>query len=131
MWLEVEKNQRLFVIGGIYRHPGPPPSAFIEKLEKSLDTLKNENKTVILCGDINIDLLHPNKPATKQYTDALFSVNIIPCITLPTRITDHSATLIDHINIPRPIQHIEDNIISGNLFLGIADHLPNFIYFIQ
>ena len=42
-----------------------------------------------------------------------------PHIIQPTRITDHTATLIDHIYF----NLIEHATISGNL---ISDHLPNF-----
>ena len=53
--------------------------------------------------------------------------DFLPCITIPTRITDHSATIIDHINVFRPLREISNKIISGNLFIDVSDHLPNFI----
>ena len=59
--------------------------------------------------------------------DTLIREIYLPCITQPTRVTDHSATLIDHINIYRPLKYMKNCIISGNLFEDISDHLPNFI----
>lgn len=46
-----------------------------------------------------------------------------PHILQPTRITEHSATLIDNIYF----NSIEHNTISGNLLYDISDHLPNFL----
>jgi hypothetical protein len=41
----------------------------------------------------------------------------------PTRVTDHSATLIDNIFF----NSVEHYVISGNLTYDLTDHLPNFI----
>ena len=46
----------------------------------------------------------------------------MPVITKPTRITDHSATLIDHIYTNTP----ETLIKSGLCLVDISDHLPIF-----
>ena len=54
------------------------------------------------------------------------SNNFIPTITAPTRITDKSATLIDHIFIKLPRSKINNKIVAGNLLCDISDHLPNF-----
>ena len=41
--------------------------------------------------------------------------------------TYHYGTLIDHINIYRILKYMDNDIISGNLFVDISDHLPNVI----
>ena len=47
---------------------------------------------------MNIDFLKYNSHAqTEEYLDMLHSNNILPIITKPTRITNYTATLIDHI----------------------------------
>jgi len=49
-------------------------------------------------GDMNIDLLKfEQHTKTGEYLDNLFSQGSLPLITKPTRVTSHSATLIDHI----------------------------------
>ena len=68
-----------------------------------------------------------NSLDVKRYTDVLLSHNFIPTITLPTRITDHSVTLLDHINVYKPLNDIDSATECGNIFLDISDHLPNFI----
>ena len=47
----------------------------------------------------------------------------MPQITLPTRITEKTATLIDHILISSNVL----NCISGNITTSISDQLPQFI----
>ena len=50
-------------------------------------------------------------------------MNYQPHILQPTRITDHSATLIDKIFF----NSLEHFAINGNIILNIADHLANFL----
>ena len=46
---------------------------------------------------MNIDFLKCCVHAqTEEYLNMLFANNILPIITKPTRLTDHTATLIDH-----------------------------------
>ena len=48
--------------------------------------------------------------------------HFVPLITIPTRIAKTSKTLIDNIFTNR---HVEDT-VSGNLTVGISDHMPQF-----
>ena len=52
----------------------------------------------------------------------LYANNFIPLITKPTRITDHSKTLIDHIYTNMPLSEV----LSGIAVCDISDHLPVF-----
>ena len=52
----------------------------------------------------------------------LYSHNLVPLVTKPTRITDHTSTLIDHIYTNAPIY----NTISGIALVDLTDHLPVF-----
>ena len=45
-------------------------------------------------------------PETDEYLNMLFSHGLLPIVTKPTRITCHSATLIDHIYTNYSISHI-------------------------
>ena len=81
----------------------------------------------VIGGDINIDLLKTNCKSSQNYLDVMTSNNFMPTITAPTRITDNSVTLIDHIFIKLPKSKIKNKISAGNLLCDISDHLPNFI----
>ena len=52
----------------------------------------------------------------------------IPCITIPTRITSRTATIIDHIFVKIPPKLIQIKCSSGNFITDISDHLPNFTF---
>ncbi len=127
LWYDLEVNDKKFVLGIIYRHPGYSTTSICDILESNLAHINSENKLGLICGDINIDLLKHDNPQTKMYVDTLMTADTIPLITLPTRITPHSATLIDHINLTRPDKLKSAELWTGNLYMEIADHLPNFI----
>lgn len=83
--------------------------------------LQNRYQLYIL-GDMNIDFLKYNyHTQTEEYLDMLHSNNISPIITKPTRITNYTATLIDHIYTNNTKQ-----MISGIATIDISDHLPTF-----
>ena len=80
-----------------------------------------EDKSVYLLGDFNINLLSYNGHLpTNEFLDSPASNSVISYILQPTRITDHSKTLVDNIfsNV------ITVDAISGNLTSMISDHLP-------
>ena len=62
------------------------------------------------------------KIGTHQFLEELFHNNYTPQITLPTRITDRSSTLIDN-NFLNAQLHKQT---SGNITTSISDHLPQF-----
>ena len=53
----------------------------------------------------------------------LFANNILPIITKPTRVIDHTATLIDHI-----YTNSVQNLTAGILTIYITDHLLIFLH---
>ena len=73
-------------------------------------------------GEFNIDLLNSCKPSD-DLINTLASFFYQPHILQPTRITDHTATLIDNI-FSHSIQHFN---ISANIVYALTDHLANFI----
>jgi hypothetical protein len=57
-----------------------------------------ENKICYLMGDFNFNLLnHHSHQLTAEFLDIMFGYMFFPLITLPTRITSHTATIIDNI----------------------------------
>ena len=79
-------------------------------------------------GDINIDILKTdNNQNISNYVTKFIEDNFIPCITLPTRFSESSATLIDHIMVKVPRKLIKTKVTSGILVTDITDHLSNFV----
>ena len=74
-------------------------------------------------GDFNIHLLK-SCDYTNRFLEQLFTASYMPLILRPTRITHHTATLIDNI-FTNDMETIESS-TNGILFCDISDHLPVF-----
>ena len=120
-----QRGSKNMVVGCIYRHPCMQHSEFNDKYLKPLsEKLISENKEVILLGDFNIDLLKcDSNKNVSDFLDIIYSTNLVPNITSPTRLTSRSQTLID--NIFSSI--INDDCIAGNLISPISDHHTQFL----
>ena len=87
-----------------------------------LEKLTSENKPIIT-GDFNLNLIkYMQNTGVNQFLENILSNNFIPQITLPTRITEKTATLIDNI-FTNSYKH-NSNCLSGNITPYISDHLP-------
>ena len=117
------KKGKNIIVGCIYRHHTITDKEFTNKLTTLLDKIKKEKKTCYLAGDFNINLLDIEKDKdVEQYFDSLTNYNFMPLITSPTSISKTSKTLIDNIFY----NQFTNEIISGNLTVGISDHIPQF-----
>ena len=68
-------------------------------------------------GDFNLNLMnYQSHNLTGEFLDMMYSNTFFPLITRPTKITSHSATLIDNI-----FQNsLETNLLSSLLFTDIS-----------
>ena len=113
------------VIGLIYRMPDASVDIFNERITDILNIINREKKIIYLIGDLNIDLFkcESHKP-TSAVLDILYSHNVFPLITKLTRVTEKTATLIDHIltnNLDVASEHEQ-----GILCTDISDHYAIF-----
>ena len=105
------KNKNI-IIGNLYRSPSFKPDSFTEKLSE------------ILMGDVNIDLIqHGSNVHVQSYFNMVSQKGFIPVISRPTRITEHSMTLIDHIFSNSMSNFLKSDILK----YPFADHLGVFI----
>ena len=74
-----------------------------------------------IMGDMSIDLLKYSHQQTERYLDMIYSLDLLPVMTKPTRITSHTATLIDHI-----YTNTVNRMTSAIGTVDISDHLPVF-----
>ena len=127
LWVEMQNGaQRNMICGVIYRHPNGNIQNFMDYLNSTIDKIHRENKFCITCilGDFNLDLLKlDSHPDTENFLNTLGSFSFQPYILQPTRITDHSETLIDNIFF-NSLEHLT---LSGNIVYDLTDHLPNFL----
>ena len=82
----------------IYRSPDGKINIFFEKLEMIIQKLIDKHKTLILCGDWNINLLQSSNHA-KEMNNLLLRYNLKCLVNAPTRITENTASLSDVIII--------------------------------
>ena len=125
-FLKLKSNEAEIVVGGIYRHPNGNPDHFNKEYSRIIENIP-ETAVGIIGGDINLNLLDYDKKFIRDYTNITMENNFVPCITLPTRITSTSATIIDHIMLKLPKNKLHSKVQSGNFSCNISDHLPNFI----
>ena len=76
-------------------------------------------------GDFNIDLLKfqsHEKTLGLYFIESMLTTGYLPAITKPTRATDHSATVLDHIYSNSKSL----NYTSGIVITDVADHFGTF-----
>ena len=125
LWIEIlADGQQNLICGVVYRHPHSNISNFMDYINSITEKINQENKLCLIMGDFNIDLLKIDSHIeSDNFINTLGSSCFLPQILQPTRITDHSVTLIDNIFF----NSIEHFTVSGNLVYELTDHLPNFI----
>ena len=89
----------------------------IDCLESTMSKLRIDCDTIIL-GDFNICLLNNNSRLKNKYTDLLNSYNYTQVIDKPTRVTQTTASLIDHIHTNNPNKICQAGVIET----GLSDH---------
>ncbi|XP_028517192.1 uncharacterized protein LOC114575823 [Exaiptasia diaphana] len=118
LYIQVQsKNIRSIVLGVIYRPPEIGVTCLTEELMPTYIKALALNKDIIMCGDLNCDLLSTN-PKGEALRSFITSVNASQLIDKPTRVTQTSRSLIDVIIVSNP------NIVktSGVLDKTISDH---------
>ena len=121
------KSKKHFIIGGIYRHPNTSIADFSLALGSTLEKIEQLTISTYVAGDLNIDLLkYESVDLIKKYFDNLVIHSCLPLILQPTRITERSTTLIDHMYMCPGKYYEMPSISSGNIITDITDHLPNF-----
>ena len=111
------------VICCAYGHRDTDTTKFIEYLEAILSKV-DKNKIICVMGDFNINLLnYESLNETNGFINSMVSHYLLPHILQPTRVTDHSATIIDNVFT----NATEFNTVSGNILNELADHFSKFL----
>ena len=124
-FIEITNPKRSnIIVGVIYRHPSMDLTDFdCNYLNKLLENISKEQKSIFLIGNFNVNLLNYNEHnQTNEFLDSLASNSFIPFILQPTRISSYSNIFIDNI-----FSSVTDpDITSVDLAATISDHLPQF-----
>ena len=124
LFVEIKNIKKSPLVGCIYRHHASNIKNFSEKsLSDFLQFIDDKNKSSILMGDFNADLLNIEKHNdTHDYYDMLSSSLFRPVILQPTRVTATTATLIDNIFV----NELDVSSIGGNITTTLSDHFVQF-----
>ena len=117
-----KKHKNTVLIVNVYRSPSSQNVAeFVKILDENLFKLrKHIKKLVLMADDFDIDLLKYSTDINSQsLIDTAASHGFAQVISRPTRITDHSATLIDHIFINNVNKLVSSSVVS----IDLSDHL--------
>lgn len=78
-----EKNKNV-IISCIYRAPGSSIELFKDWIEAPFSRMNQ--KVIFICGDLNIDLLNPNKhKMTDEFINTMYSMSLYPNISNQTQ----------------------------------------------
>ena len=131
IWIEIiHEYSKNILVSFIYRTPSTTVDWF-PKFSTVLDNIFTENKEVIILGDMNIDLLHhmthktnrgqpPHNHKVKKLLQILRDNNLSQIIDKPTRVTQDSKTLIDHIYVSHSSNIIHKSVPT----FSVSDHYP-------
>ena len=114
----IPANKRPIFVFAVY-NPNGKDSEFSAKLSCMLSNVPVCDNEMILLGDFNCDFL-PNV-STKEVNDLKFCCDLHQLkqqIRLPTRVTEHSKTLIDLFFTSNPELYVD----SGVIQTSISDH---------
>ena len=119
------ENDKNILLSCCYRPPNGDSenlSTFLQNniIEKSV----SEKKISYMIGDFNMNCLKYHENAkTKYFYDNIFEKGAIPIINRPTRISEHSASLIDNI---LTTDIFNDALKKGKIKSDVSDHFPIF-----
>lgn len=108
-------------IAVMYRPPCGSKAQFFAFLENMLHTFSNTRNSIVLMGDMNINML-ADDPYSKELDALISTYTCRNLIASATRLTPQSATLLDLCitNVSSP------NVSAGLISTDISDHLPIF-----
>ena len=124
IFVKIEWKYDTITCGTIYRSlmtDSTSNQQFITNLGSVLSHLKPNTKCFIY-GDFNYNLLQAENRYTSKIIETMFDDCFYSLINKPTRITNSSATVLDHV-----WTNIYSQVIKAKILLHpISDHLPLF-----
>ena len=119
MEIVFDENKKI-VICLVYKPPSTPSVEFLDLSDDYLCKLLSVKNERIIMGDFNFDLLCLNS-YNFEFFNLMLSHGCFPMNRLPSRITEHSATLVDTVFLPSNL--VPDSYCDIIIHPG-SDHLP-------
>ena len=118
-------------IGNIYKPPrngnnNLNVNAFIEEFQPIIEKFSSDFSKFLVLGDFNIDLLKINeRQVFSDFLDKMIHRSLFPTITLPTRLSNRSGSLLDNIFYKLCVDGSMSS--AGIIISELSDHFPCFI----
>ena len=122
IWLEIRHQSNSFLLCSTYRPPNSPVSIW-DDLNVSIERALDISPNVILLGDLNENLLNENLAHLKNI---MLINDLRNIIDTPTRITEHSSTLIDPIIVSNNVDFYRSG--CYDVKESVSDHRVTFIF---
>ena len=121
-------GSKYMLICAIYRPPTESIQEFIVTLNTYFDNpIFQAAEMVIVCGDLNINLLDCESPIVCSFITLMNSYFYLPTITKATRfpnVSNYNPSNLDHIWMNKITPYK-----AGILNIDFTDHLPTFLHF--
>ena len=120
IFLKIKIGKTYYCVGEVYRVPNSSMTIFNNQMNDLLKSLKSDN--VIIGTDQNVNLMHIDtfKPASDLIENILAN-KFVATITLPTRVTYVTSTLIDNIYVKLKSFKRTNSVVIRN---DMTDHYP-------
>lgn len=119
LWIEVTRPKcKPLLVASIYKPPDLNGATFIESLRSGFSNIDSEWYSLMLLGDFNIDQLSKNNSANRLLKSFAIENDIKQIINEPTRIAEHSKTLIDLVFVNNEHRIVQSGVIHASL----SDH---------
>lgn len=121
VFLELKINNSCVILGSVYRSPSYPLEEFLEYLEPVMNLINLDSKLCVIGGDFNVDILkHQSSGQASLFLNTFATLGLSPGISLPTRISAESKSLIDNFFF-NDISVVKN---TGVMISDVSDHLP-------
>ena len=119
--IEVEINNKVYLIGSLYRIPNTSLSDFFAELSIITKIVK-VYRNVVIGADQNLDLQKTaDHDPTRKFYEVLVESELIATINKPTRVCHSSSTLIDNIYLKCKLEtSFSSNVTCDHM----SDHFP-------
>ena len=123
IFIKIELLNSTVYCGNVYRSPlndNNSNKIFLDNLEECFQNSRESLNKCIITGDFNYDLLNLENTHVSNFVELMHENYYFPVINKPTRFSDSSATVIDHIWTNLHSHQIK----SGAILDPLSDHLP-------
>ena len=126
-WASTRIKNKQLLIGAIYRPGYCNIQDSISSLEDHLQCAFQKTDRILMIGDLNVNLLATTEEDSRQksaLTDLFAIFGMRQVINLPTRVSEKTETLIDHIWVSTSL-----DVVNAGITGGISDHSGIFASF--